>query len=132
MAGLKALDDCFASSERSMSKGYGPVSSDMFAAASDRCVVAHATRALEGGGLGGGGLGGGGLGGAKAAAFAAKKSSKAMPYALAVAHLLRQKGDNRKLAASLKQIPGTKLAEFAQSHLQLMLRRKGKSNTDKC
>ena len=122
MAGLKALDDCFASSERSMSKGYGPVSSDMFAAASDRCVVAHATRALEGGGLGG----------AKAAAFAAKKSSKAMPYALAVAHLLRQKGDNRKLAASLKQIPGAKLAEFAQSHLQLMLRRKGKSNTDKC
>ena len=127
MAGLKALDDCFASSERSMSKGYGPVSSDMFAAASDRCVVAHATRALEGGGLGGGGLEG-----AKAAAFAAKKSSKAMPYALAVAHLLRQKGDNRKLAASLKQIPGAKLAEFAQSHLQLMLRRKGKSNTDKC
>ena len=122
MAGLKALDDCFASSERSMSKGYGPVSSDMFAAASDRCVVAHATRAL----------GGGALEGAKAAAFAAKKSSKAMPYALAVAHLLRQKGDNRKLAASLKQIPGAKLAEFAQSHLQLMLRRKGKSNTDKC
>lgn len=81
VAGIKALDDCFASTERLMSKGQWKVKSDWYSGASDRCLVASLQREIENNhGLG--------------------PSS-----ALAVAHILRQKGDGKKTQSSLSGQP---------------------------
>ena len=109
MAGLKALDDCFAASERAKSKGYGPATQAWHDASSGRCAVASLQRAVEGESKGERGL------------------RKPLPYALAVAHLLRQRGDNRKLAGVLAKMEPQKLADFAAAHIALLRKGKGAS-----
>jgi hypothetical protein len=107
MAGLKALDDCFAATERAMDKNYGAVDRGWHASSSDRCAVAAVQRAVEGDGKGG-------------------KKVKPQPYALAVAHLLRQKGSsNRKFKAALAKMEPAKLADFANKHAALVKSAKG-------
>jgi len=115
MAGLKALDDCFAATERAMSKGYGPVTEAWRAASSGRCAVAAVWRAVEGGG------GGKGKGNAS-------PPQPPLPYALAVAHLLRQKGGAaRTFKANLAKMEPARLASFAADYAALVKGAKGGS-----
>lgn len=80
VAGIKALDDCFAGSERLISKGQGKVSSSWYQLASDRCMVASLQREVE-------------------------SNHELGASALAVAHVLRQKGDGKKTKLSLESQP---------------------------
>lgn len=98
VAGIKALDDCFAGSERMISKGLGKVSSDWYQLASDRCLVASLQREVElKGGLG--------------------------SSALSVAHILRQKGDGKKTQLSLTKQPSN-VKNFADKYAKYMRVRK--------
>jgi len=133
MAGMKALDDCFASSERQKSRNEGGVSAALYSAASDRCAVAHLQRTVEGHGDKDEMLEANPTKAkAQTAVRAGVRKQLAAPYALAVAHLLRQKGDSRKLGAALKKMEPPKLAQFADSFLKIMKKRQGKSNSDAC
>ena len=138
MEGMKALDDCFANSQRDMAKGYGPASKNWHRASSDRCVVAAVQRAVESDSHGK-------EEGSAAAARPKTRSSRVahataatavstsaspptvgMAYALGVAHLLKQRGDNRNLGKALKDMKPTHLAQFAVE-LQGLMRKVSQS-----
>jgi hypothetical protein len=106
MAGMKALDDCFATTEREVSKGYALTTLDWMNAASNRCAMAALQRAVEGSD-----------GDAKKVGSG---RAAAAPYSLAIVHLLRQKGDNKRLAADFKKMSSPKLVKFASEHTELM------------
>jgi hypothetical protein len=126
MAGIKALDDCFAASERAMAKNYGVVTQEWSNAASGRCAVAAVQRAVEG-------SGGGDATGEGKSLVGKKVKSKAgagqlpMPYALGVAHLLRNRGGSKKVTAMFEALEPKALRDFATAHNSLM--RAGKKDS---
>jgi hypothetical protein len=127
MAGLKALDDCFAASERAMAKNYGTVTHEWTDAASGRCAVAAVQRAVEGGSGSSHGGSGSGSGGRSGGGRSGSATQEPMPYALAVAHLLRHRGGTKKVTAMLDQLKPKALRDFASAHASRM--RAGKKDS---
>ena len=123
MAGIKALDDCFAASERAIAKNYGTVTQEWSNAASGRCAVAAVQRAVEGPTSNTGE----GRSVGKKGQLKASSAQTPMPYALAVAHLLRNRGGSKKVTAMLDALEPKALRDFATAHNSLM--RAGKKDS---
>ena len=117
MEGMKALDDCFANSQRSLGKGYGPVTQSWHKASSDRCVIAKVQRAIESD--------------PQPPKSEAAEQASGMAYALGVAHFLKQRGDNKGTAKALAAVQPPQLAAFA-TDLQELMRKKAQNPGAKC
>ena len=117
MEGMKALDDCFANSQRSLGKGYGPVTQSWHKASSDRCVIAKVQRAIESD--------------PQPPPPKAAQQASGMAYALGVAHFLKQRGDNKGTAKALAAVQPPQLAAFA-TDLQELMRKKAQNPGAKC
>ena len=142
MEGMKALDDCFANSQRMMSKNYGPVSKEWNKASSDRCVVAVVQRAVErdvnnhaeqASSPSSSSSSSSSLSSSSSSSspVSLKRSSEGLAYALAVAHLLKQRGDNRNLEKAFAGMEPPHLAKFAVDLHELMrkIKRSGQDGT---
>jgi len=101
VAGLKALDDCFANTQRSISKGIGKVSHEWYQTGSDRCLLASLQRMIDN----------------------KDQNNQMGSSALAVAHILRQKGDGKKTQSSIKKQP-EHVMKFATDYMKRMSERK--------
>ena len=108
MEGMKALDDCFANSQRSLGKGYGPVTQSWHKASSDRCVIAKVQRAIE-----------------------SDPQASGMAYALGLAHFLKQRGDNKGTAKALAAVQPLEFHAFA-TDLEELMRKKAQNPGTKC